>query len=218
MKAAQKEIKTLRQEAAACDAADAAVKSAMREAQRYLGAAPPFLAQAKDAGVAQLADLRRLWLEWSTGRDIDDPVGARGPHGDSRPRDERGDQERRRERGARARTPGGSVAPDRVRDRGVAAHRAQGARGQRHHQANQGSRGLVEGDVRRRSRRALRADRHPRPRRLEPVAAPEQRRSRRRRPRRHRRASSRRAAGDGGRHAGRSARRHEPGRASLAGA
>jgi recombinational DNA repair ATPase RecF len=74
VKNAQKEIKTLRQEAAACDAADAAVKTGIREAQRYLGAAPPFLAQAKDAGVAQLADLRRLWLEWSTGRDIDDPT------------------------------------------------------------------------------------------------------------------------------------------------
>src|SRR4051812_28854132 len=74
-KNAQKEINTLRQEAAACEGADAAVKTALREAQRYLGAAPPFLAQAKDAGIAELADLRRQWLEWSTGRDIDDPMG-----------------------------------------------------------------------------------------------------------------------------------------------
>src|SRR4051812_38797763 len=67
---ARKEVKTLRQEAAACDAADAATKTALREAQRHLGAPPPFLAQVKDAGVAGLADLRRLWLDWSTARDI----------------------------------------------------------------------------------------------------------------------------------------------------
>ena len=71
---AQAEIKKLRQEAAACDAADATVKAGVREAQRYLAAPLPFLAQAKDAGVAGIADLRRLWIEWSTGRDIDEPT------------------------------------------------------------------------------------------------------------------------------------------------
>lgn len=67
MKDAQKEIKTRRQEAAACDAADAAVRTALREAQRHLASAPPFLlAQSKDAGVAEFAELRRLWLDWNS--------------------------------------------------------------------------------------------------------------------------------------------------------
>lgn len=46
----------------------------MSEAARFLSAGPACLAQAKDVGVPGLADVRRLWLEWSAGRNADDPV------------------------------------------------------------------------------------------------------------------------------------------------
>ena len=163
--------------------------------------------------------LRRLWLEWSTGRDIDDPIGARATTWRVAVScDERGHPIR----GSRTRACSANDLEDVWRPIAFAIDawlptRAQGAQGERHDQADQGRRGLVEGNLRGRSRRAVRTHRHARPRRLEPAAPPEQRRSRRRRPRRHRRAASRGAPGDGGRHAGGGARRHEPGRASLAG-
>jgi hypothetical protein len=72
--AARKEIASLRKAAAACDAADAAVKTRIREAQRYLAPPPAFLAEAKDVGVAGLPEVRRLWTAWASGRDLDDPA------------------------------------------------------------------------------------------------------------------------------------------------
>jgi hypothetical protein len=77
------EIKKLRQEAAACEAAASAVKARLREAQRFLGPPPPLLAQAKDINIAGLPEARRLWIEWSTGRDIDD-AAALAEHMESR--------------------------------------------------------------------------------------------------------------------------------------
>jgi hypothetical protein len=67
------EVKGLRKEAAACQAATEAARSALREAQRHLTAPPSSLAEAKDLGLSRLAAARRLWLDWSGGREIDDP-------------------------------------------------------------------------------------------------------------------------------------------------
>jgi recombinational DNA repair ATPase RecF len=80
---ARTQIQQLQQEAAACQAADAGVKAAMREAQRYLAPPPPLLAQAKDTGVAGLAELRRLWQEWASGRDVES-AAALATHMESR--------------------------------------------------------------------------------------------------------------------------------------
>jgi len=81
--AARQEVAKLRTEAAACDAAESAVKSRILEAQRYLTSPPASLAQAKDSGVPGLPDVRKLWLEWSSGRNSDDPV-ALADHMESR--------------------------------------------------------------------------------------------------------------------------------------
>jgi recombinational DNA repair ATPase RecF len=67
------EIKRLRKEAGACQAATEAARTALREAQRFVTSPPPLLAEAKDLGLSGLPNLRRLWIDWAAGRDVDDP-------------------------------------------------------------------------------------------------------------------------------------------------
>ena len=68
------EIARLRTEAAACEAATTAARTAVREAQRHLVSPPAVLAHAKDLGLAGLPEARQLWIAWSNGRDIEDPA------------------------------------------------------------------------------------------------------------------------------------------------
>jgi hypothetical protein len=69
--ATRKEVETLKKEAAAYDASEASTKAAIREAQRFISAPPPILAQAKSIGLSKIHDARKHWLVWAEGRDID---------------------------------------------------------------------------------------------------------------------------------------------------
>lgn len=69
--ATRREIDALKKKTAACEAAESGRRDAIREAQRFVSAPPPALAQAKDKGLSRLHDVRRLWLQWSEGRELD---------------------------------------------------------------------------------------------------------------------------------------------------
>lgn len=66
------EIAALRGEARACEAARAARRAVMAEAQRHLGPPPSVLAQAAERMEFEaLARVRGLWATWATGRTIE---------------------------------------------------------------------------------------------------------------------------------------------------
>lgn len=71
--ATRREIESLKKETADCESAEAAIKAAVRDAQRFVTAPPPLLAQAKDKGLSKLHDARRHWSAWAEGREIDSP-------------------------------------------------------------------------------------------------------------------------------------------------
>lgn len=64
-------IEELKKAAAACEAAEVANTAALREAQRFISAPPPLLAQATNIGLTTLLDVRKHWQVWAEGRDID---------------------------------------------------------------------------------------------------------------------------------------------------
>ncbi len=70
LRATQMEITALREEASSFDAAVAARKAAMQEAQRYITQPAPILAQSMGLGLATLPAARTAWATWSTGREL----------------------------------------------------------------------------------------------------------------------------------------------------
>lgn len=70
----RQEIEHLKEEAAACEAAAAGSKSAIREAQRHISPPPPILAQARDLGLSKLHEVRQLWMAWSGARSLEAPA------------------------------------------------------------------------------------------------------------------------------------------------
>jgi hypothetical protein len=68
-----REIETLLEEARAFDAAKRVLDERMRDAQRFITTPHPVLAQSVHLGLPSLAEARRQWATWATGRDLKSP-------------------------------------------------------------------------------------------------------------------------------------------------